>query len=44
LKQVDPEAATKANAVAIVLALTKDPDDQVAARAISALRSFKATK
>jgi len=41
LNRVDPDAATKAGAVLVVTSVLKDPDDQVAHRAASALRDFQ---
>lgn len=41
LNRVEPEAAKKAGAVSVVLAIAKNPDDQMAASAISGLRFFK---
>jgi len=41
LNRVDPEAAQKAGAVSMVLAVAKNADPQVAAPAVSGLRFFK---
>lgn len=41
LWHVDPVAAEKADAVSVMIALTKLPDDQLASRAISKLPQFK---
>ncbi|TAK94804.1 MAG: HEAT repeat domain-containing protein [Verrucomicrobia bacterium] len=41
LNRVDPDTAKKVGAVSVILAVAKNPDDQVAARAISGLRNFK---
>lgn len=42
LNRVDPATAKKVQAVTVVLAIMKESDDQVASRAVSALRFFKA--
>jgi hypothetical protein len=42
LNRVDPAAAKASGAVAMILAIAKNPDDQLASRAISALRDYPA--
>jgi HEAT repeat protein len=41
LNRVDPDAAEKAGAIAVVIEVLKDPDDQVAYRAAEFLRDFQ---
>jgi HEAT repeat protein len=41
LNRVDAGAAKKAGAVTVVIEITQDPDDQIAWRAVSALRDFQ---
>lgn len=40
LGRVDPDAAKKAGALSVVIAISKLPDDQVASRAVAALKFF----
>jgi HEAT repeat protein len=41
LGHVDPDAAKRAGALSVVVAVAKDPDDQIASRAVAALRHFQ---
>jgi hypothetical protein len=41
LNRVDSDTAKRAGAISVVIAITKNPDDQISHRAVSALRFFK---